>query len=40
MESHLLKLIANKEYICEVLEEIIEYNVESDKLCSVLIIVE
>jgi hypothetical protein len=26
MESHLMKLIAHKEFISEILEEIIEYN--------------
>ena len=26
MEDHLLKMITNDEYICNVMEEIIEYN--------------
>jgi isoprenylcysteine carboxyl methyltransferase (ICMT) family protein YpbQ len=26
MESHLLKMVEHPEYICEVMEEIIEYN--------------
>ena len=40
MESHMLKLIAHPDYICEVLEEVIEYNPESKKIEAYVGIVE
>ena len=40
MESHLLKLIAHKEYIAQILEEIIEFNKKEDKIFGYVVIVE
>ena len=40
MESHLLKLIAHKEYIAEILEEIIEYNEKDKSVYGCVVIVE
>ena len=40
MESHLLKMIANKDFIAGVKEELIEYNPEINKIITYIVIVE
>jgi serine/threonine protein kinase len=40
MEDHLLKMISHKDYVCNVMEEIIEYNKEKSKIVGLISIVE
>lgn len=40
MECHLMKLIANKEHIAEVKEEIVQYEPEKEDINSCVIIIE
>lgn len=40
MESHLLKFLAHKEYIAEIMEEIIEYNERDKNIQNYVVIVE
>jgi hypothetical protein len=40
MESHLLKLISHDDFICRVMEEIIEYNEELKQIITYVVIVE
>lgn len=39
-ESHLLKLCAHPEYICEVVEEIIDYAEDSKEIENIVLVVE
>ena len=40
MEDHLLKMISHNDYICQVMEEIIEFNNEKDQIVGLICIVE
>lgn len=39
-ENHLLKLLANKDYVCEVLEEVALYNSKHDKIIGMVALIE
>ncbi len=40
MESHLIKLLKNKEYVVEILEEIIEFKESEKKVLNYVVLVE
>jgi serine/threonine protein kinase len=40
MESHLIKLLPNKEYVVEILEEIIEFKEDEKKVLNYVVLVE
>jgi nitrogen regulatory protein PII len=40
MEDHLLKMISHTDYVCNVIEEIIEYNKFKNKIVGLISIVE
>jgi hypothetical protein len=40
MESHMIKLLPNKEFVVEILEEIIEYNEDDKTVLNYLVLVE
>ena len=40
MESHMIKLLKNKEFVVEILEEIIEYNEADKKVFNYIVLVE
>jgi hypothetical protein len=39
-ECHFIKMIAEQEFIVEILEEIIEYDQENNKIIALLVIIE
>jgi hypothetical protein len=40
MESHMIKLLQNKEFVVEILEEIIEYNEANKTVLKYIVLVE
>lgn len=40
MESHLIKMLDNKEYVVDILEEIIEYNENDMSVLNYIVLVE
>ncbi len=40
MESHMIKLLKNKEFVVEILEEIIEYNEKDKTVFNYVVLVE
>jgi serine/threonine protein kinase len=40
MESHMIKLLPNKEFVVEILEEIIEYKEEDKTVLNYLVLIE
>jgi hypothetical protein len=40
MESHMIKLLPNKEFVVEILEEIIEYREEDKTVLNYLVLIE
>jgi hypothetical protein len=40
MESHMIKLLPNKEFVVEILEEIIEYREEDKSVLNYIVLVE
>ena len=40
MESHMIKLLENKEYVVDIFEEIIEYNEADKKVFNYVVLVE
>jgi hypothetical protein len=40
MESHMIKILENKDYVVEILEEIIEYDEETNSIVNYVVLVE
>ncbi len=40
MESHLIKMLDNKDYVVDILEEIIEYNEQDKSILNYIVLVE
>jgi hypothetical protein len=40
MESHMIKLLEDKEFIVDILEEIIEYNEDNNTIYNYVVLVE
>lgn len=40
MESHLIKLLSNKEFVVDILEEIIEFDPQERKVLNYVVLVE